>query len=57
MNQIARHENVDRFDHGRPADILLRRHDQLLPQFSDVTLDRFEQLFERINATFPEATT
>ena len=57
VSQIARHENLDRFDHRRPADILLRRRDQLLPQFSDETLDKFGQLFERINATFPEATT
>ena len=55
VNQIARQEGVDKFDHGRPADMLLRNHDKLLPQFSKDTLDRFEQLFERINATFPAA--
>jgi len=52
--RIARKEGVDRFDHGRPADILLRHRDELLPKLSEDTLSRFEGLFERINATLPE---
>lgn len=49
--RIARHEGVDRFDHGRPADVLLRERDPRLPKLSDDTLRRFENLFQRINKT------
>jgi predicted ATP-dependent endonuclease of OLD family len=49
--RIARYEGVDRFDHGRPADILLRERDTVLSKLSEGTLKRFESLFERINAT------
>jgi hypothetical protein len=41
------------FDHGRPADYLLRNRDKLCPDFSATTLDRFEQLFRRVNQTLP----
>lgn len=51
--RIARQQGIDRFDHGRPADVLLRYRDELLPEFSDKTLSRFEKLFSCINATFP----
>lgn len=51
VRQLARHVGVDRFDHGLPADVLLRRRDEILPQLSESTLDRFESLFERINST------
>ncbi|MGI9304648.1 MAG: AAA family ATPase, partial [Gammaproteobacteria bacterium] len=49
--RIARFEGVKRFDHGRPADVLLRERDSVLPKLSDKTLTRFEKLFERINGT------
>jgi predicted ATP-dependent endonuclease of OLD family len=49
--RIARHINVERFDHGRPADILLRQRDTFLPSLTPNTLDRFEKLFKRVNAT------
>lgn len=52
VTRIARHEGVDRFDHGRPADVLLRERDALLSTLSEDTFKRFEQLFERINSTF-----
>lgn len=51
VSRIARHEGVDRFDHGRPAEILLRYRDEILPQFQPGTIDRFERLFIRINET------
>ncbi len=51
VQQIARREGVDRFDHGRPADVLLRDRDSVLPKLSESTLKRFERLFERINET------
>ncbi len=51
--RVARHQGVERFDHGRPADVLLRHRDELLPKLGDDTLKRFETLFERINATLP----
>lgn len=49
--RIARHEGVDRFDHGRPADVLLRDRDAVLSKLSEKTLKRFEELFKRINNT------
>ena len=49
--RIARQEGVDRFDHGRPADVLLRERDAILSKLSKDTLKRFENLFERINKT------
>jgi len=49
--KIARHLGVDRFDHGRPADVLLRQRDAFLPGLSADTLDRFEALFRRVNST------
>lgn len=54
VKQLARLEGIESFDHGRPADVLLRHRDELLPQLSSDTLGRFEQLFECINATFPK---
>ncbi len=52
VSQIARHEGVERFDHGRPTDTMLRRRDELLPQLSNDTLDNFENLFEKLNEIF-----
>ena len=49
--RIARHLGVERFDHGRPADVLLRERDIHLPRLAEATLQRFEKLFDRINAT------
>lgn len=53
VKRIARHLGVPRFDHGRPAEVLLRDHANLLAGLSDATRDRFEKLFERLNATLP----
>lgn len=49
--RIARLEGVERFDHGRPADVLLRERESVLSKLTDRTLKRFENLFERINKT------
>ena len=49
--RIARKEGVDRFDHGRPADVLLRDRESVLVTLSEATLKRFEDLFGRINRT------
>jgi hypothetical protein len=49
--RIARHEGLDRFDHGRPADVMLREREAILTTLSDETLGRFESLFTRINKT------
>jgi energy-coupling factor transporter ATP-binding protein EcfA2 len=51
VSRIARYEGVDRFNHGRPADVLLRERDAILPRLSEETLARFEKLFTRINNT------
>jgi len=49
--RIARLENVERFDHGRPADVLLRERETVLSKLTNETLTRFEKLFEHINGT------
>ena len=49
--RIARDEGVERFDHGRPADVLLREREAVLSTLSNGTLQRFEDLFGRINKT------
>jgi len=51
VNQLARILNVERYDHGKPADILLKHRDELLPTFSDKTFENFERLFENVNKT------
>jgi hypothetical protein len=52
VTRISRHEGIEKFDHGQPADTLLRSRDELLPRLTDDTLKRFEKLFVRINETF-----
>lgn len=49
--RLARLEGVERYDHGRPADVLLRERDAILSKLGDETLKRFEELFNRINKT------
>jgi predicted ATP-dependent endonuclease of OLD family len=49
--RIARLEAVERYDHGQPADVLLREREVVLSTLSEKTLKRFEDLFERINKT------
>lgn len=51
VTRIARYEGISRFDHGRPADVLLRERDIFLSTLSEETLKRFEDLFQRINNT------
>ena len=51
VNRCARLLGVERYDHGKPATVLLRSHPDILPQLSEETVKRFELLFERINAT------
>lgn len=51
VSRIARYLKVERFNHGRPADVFLRERDKILPTLSEATLTRFETLFEKINAT------
>jgi energy-coupling factor transporter ATP-binding protein EcfA2 len=51
VTRIARLEGIERFDHGRPADVLLREREAVLSALSDATLKRFEGLFNRINNT------
>lgn len=49
LDKINRKEGS--FEHGRPADFLLRNRDKVLPSLRPATLDRFEALFKRINET------
>lgn len=52
VRRLARLAGVDRYDHGKPADVLLRDKPTLLASFSEKTLSNFEKLFECINGTF-----
>jgi predicted ATPase len=51
VKQLARHAGVDRFDHGKPSDALLRDKEPLLATLTEETLANFEKLFERLNGT------
>ncbi len=51
VRRLAHFLGVDRFDHGKPADYLLRNRDVVLPSLAEQTLDRFERLFLRVNET------
>ncbi len=51
VRKIARYEGIDRFDHGKPADALLRDKVAILSSLSDTTLANFEKLIQRINST------
>jgi AAA ATPase domain len=50
LSQIER-AHGSTFDHGRPADILLRRRDEFLPKLTQTTLDNFDVLNARVNGT------
>ena len=52
--KIARLIGVPRFDHGKPADFFLRNRDKIGPTLEPATLDNFEELFKRVNATLPK---
>ena len=52
VNQIARHEGVERFNHNKPAEALLRDR-ALLTGLSPDTLGNFEKLIQRLNGTMP----
>lgn len=54
VRKIARKEGVSRFDHGKPADWLLRHRDEILPSLSDETQKNFEKLFSCINVTLSQ---
>ncbi len=43
LRRIERKTN-SKFDHGRPADVLIRKKDVFLGNLSEGTLDRFEKL-------------
>jgi AAA domain, putative AbiEii toxin, Type IV TA system len=51
LARLARQQHVARIDRQMPAEILLRRRDELLPRLSKQTLKRFEALFARLNET------
>lgn len=39
------------FDHGKPADLFLRNSDEYLENFSDETIDKFEEVISKLNET------
>ena len=49
---MQRIEQADKkFDHYKPAEVLLRGQTTLLPILAEATLDNFEQLIVWINST------
>lgn len=53
VDRISRTRGETFLDHGLPADYFLRNRLDLLPSFGAGTLNRFEQLIDKINATKP----
>jgi predicted ATP-dependent endonuclease of OLD family len=51
VNRLARLLKVERYDHGLPATVLLKKYPTFLPTLAPETLTRFETLFQRINST------
>ena len=51
VKRIGRKENIDRFDHSKPARVLLKHQEELLTKLSEDTLSNFEKAFSRINRT------
>jgi predicted ATPase len=54
VRRIAGATTGENFDHGKPADVLLRDRTSILGSLTSVTLDRFEALFQTLNATNPD---
>jgi predicted ATP-dependent endonuclease of OLD family len=50
VKRLAIKEGGD-FDHGVPADYLLRNREQFLATLATLTVDNFEKLFRRVNQT------
>lgn len=53
VRRLARAQSVTRYDHGKPATVLLKKTKTVIGKLSKNTLDNFERLFERINGTLP----
>lgn len=51
ISRIERAEKIEKFFHGKPAEMLLRKRDVIVPKLSEATLARFEKLFTIINKT------
>jgi predicted ATP-dependent endonuclease of OLD family len=51
VRRSARLLGVERYDHGKPATILLKNYAKILPKLSTQTISNFEKLFTKINAT------
>jgi len=49
VKRITRARN--NYDHGKPADLLLRNSEKKLSKLSDGTLHKFEEVFKKINET------
>lgn len=51
VRRCARLLGVERYDHGRPATVLLKNYPEILPKLSEQTISNYEALFMRVNAT------
>jgi predicted ATP-dependent endonuclease of OLD family len=51
VKRCARALGVERYDHGKPATVILRKYSEILPTLSEDTLNKFEELFNKINRT------
>jgi predicted ATP-dependent endonuclease of OLD family len=54
VSKIARFEGVDRFNHNKPAEVLLRDR-TMLTMLSAETLENFDKLIQRLNRTISGA--
>lgn len=50
VEAIFKKRKLGRFNHYKPAAVLLREQRELAPKISQATLDRAERLFERLNS-------
>ena len=54
VTQIALNKNLPGFDRSKPAEVLIKNRDKLLPTMSDVTIKNFTKLFIKITLTLPK---
>ncbi len=53
VSQIAVLKDIPGYDRGKPAEVLIKNRDKLLPTMSDMTIKNFTKLFIRVTLTLP----
>jgi predicted ATP-dependent endonuclease of OLD family len=57
LSQIAMKKNIPVLDRSKPAEVLIKNRDKLLPSMSDVTIKNFTTLFIKVTLAQPKAET